>query len=89
MVEVLHCGSPVVVDGQLALLPAGAEEERGPHQDQAGGVALHVGVVRPVGEAVPARARVQAFLQAPEHDVAVIIPRHQPATVSSVIMMTT
>ena len=78
MVEVLHCGSPVVVDGQLALLPTGAEEERGPHQDEAGGVALHVGVVRPVGQTVPARARVQTFLQAPEHDVAVIIPRDQP-----------
>ena len=79
MVGVRHCGSPVVVDGELALLPAGAEEEAGTDQGEAQGVALHVGVVRSVGETVPPTLGVKTFLQAPEHDIAVIIPREQPA----------
>ena len=35
MVGVLDCGPPVVVDGQLPLLPAGAEEETGANQGEA------------------------------------------------------
>ena len=78
MVGVLDCGPPVVVESQLAGLPAGAQEETGADQGEAGGVALHVGVVRSVGQTVPATLRVQTFLQAPEHDIAVIISRDQP-----------
>ena len=79
MVGVLHCRHPVVVARQLAVLPAGAEEEAGAHQGEAGGVALHVGVVGPVGQTVTATLGVQAGLQAPEHDVAVVVARDQPA----------
>ena len=78
MVGVLDCGPPVVVESQLAGLPAGAQEEAGADQGEAGGVALHVGVVRSVGQTVPATLRVQTFLQAPEHDIAVIISCDQP-----------
>ena len=86
MVGVVDCGLPVVVDCQLAVLPAGAEEETGAKQDEARGVALHVGVVRSVGQTLPATLRVQAFLQAPEHDVAVIIPRDQPGKLQHLTM---
>ena len=78
MIRIPDCGPPVVVDSQLAVLPAGAEEETGTQESEAGGVTLHVGVVRSVGETVAATLGVQTVLEAPEHDVAVIIPRDQP-----------
>ena len=77
MVQVPGGGPPVVVCRQLAVLPTGAEEEAGPHQEEAGGVALHVGVVRPVGQQVTPALRVQALPHGPEHDVSVIIPSHK------------
>ena len=62
VVGVRHGGAPIVVDGQLAILAARAEEEAGPDQSEARGVALHVGVVRSVGETVPPTLGVQTFL---------------------------
>ena len=82
MVEVLHSGSPVVVEGQLAVPPAGAEQEAGAQQDEAGGVAHHVGVVGPVGQTVRPTLRVQTLGHGPEDEVAVVISRDQPVTQS-------
>ena len=79
MVGVLHCRHPVVVARQLAVLPAGAEEEAGAHQGEAGGVALHVGVVGPVGQTVRPTLRVQTLGHGPEDEVAVVISRDQPS----------
>ena len=75
VIRIPDCGPPVVVDRQLAVLPAGAEEEAGSQESEAGGVTLHIGVVRSVGETVAATLGVQTVLEAPEHDVAVIISR--------------
>ena len=79
MVGVVDCGLPVVVDCQLAVLPAGAEEETGANQDEARGVAHHVGVVGPVRETVRPALRVQTLGHGPEDEVAVVISRDQPS----------
>ena len=81
MLGVRHCGAPVVVEGQLAVPPAGAEEKAGAQQDEARGVAHNVGVVGPVGQTVRPVLRVQAFLQGPEDKVTVIISSDQPTPV--------
>ena len=88
MLGVRHCGAPVVVEGQLAVPPAGAEQEAGAQQDEARGVAHNVGVVGPVGQTVRPALRVQTLGHGPEDEVAVVISRDQPVTVSDILTST-
>ena len=82
MVQVPHCRPPVVVSSDLAVPPARAQQETLAHQDEAGGVAHHVGVVGPVGETVRPVLVVQTLLHGPEDQVSVIISSDQPAPTS-------
>ena len=82
MVFIFRCRCPVIMDGELAMLAAGAQEQAGPYEDDPRGVTHDIGVMRSVGQQVSPRTGVQTGLHIPEDQVPIVITSHKPKSTS-------